>query len=130
MDRPEHEASSGGQGPAASTSYPRWVVGGGAAVSLLAAAGLFVAAPDRPFLWSGALRAGVLLGVFWLALPTKSRPAAWADVKPGPVVIGLATLFLVVRFPKVGVPLAVLLVIVRYVSSRSPFRRKDGRRSA
>jgi len=31
---------------------------------------------------SALLRVGSLLGAFWLALPTKGRPAAWARVSP------------------------------------------------
>lgn len=31
---------------------------------------------------SALLRVGLLLGAFWLALPTEGRPAAWARVSP------------------------------------------------
>lgn len=110
---------------AAARDYRRLVVGLGSAGCLIAAPLMIAYAPDRPMMWGGTLRAGVLLGVLWLALPSRKTPAAWADLKPFPLIVGLLTLWLVARFPKVGVPLAVLLAIASYVGSGR--RRAKGR---
>lgn len=38
--------------------------------------------PGREALHAVLLRVGLLLGAFWLALPSKDRPAAWAKFSP------------------------------------------------
>ncbi len=39
--------------------------------------------PDANEMWvAGFRRAGVMTGAIWLALPTKNRAAAWANVSP------------------------------------------------
>ena len=39
--------------------------------------------PDANEMWvAGFRRAGVMTGAVWLALPTKNRAAAWANVSP------------------------------------------------
>ena len=44
---------------------------------------------------SALLRVGLLLAAFWLALPTRGRPAAWARVSPWTVgLLVLAAVFL------------------------------------
>lgn len=39
--------------------------------------------PDANEMWvAGFRRAGIMTAAVWLALPTKNRPAAWANVSP------------------------------------------------
>ncbi|MCH2212142.1 MAG: hypothetical protein MK110_12630 [Fuerstiella sp.] len=55
---------------------------------------------DSDGLASAFLRVGLLLGAFWLVLPAKDRPAAWARVSPWSVgcVVGLALILPRARF--------------------------------
>lgn len=61
--------------------------------------------------YAASLRMGLLLGAFWLALPSKNREAAWANVSPWTFVAGVALLLMVVRRPRVFVPLLAILAI-------------------
>ncbi|HEX6987402.1 MAG TPA: hypothetical protein VF170_18635, partial [Planctomycetaceae bacterium] len=65
----------------------------------------------------GFLRAGVVLAALWACLPTKDRPAAWADLKPLPAAILLGALVLAVIRPKVGLPVLLVVLAVRWVAS-------------
>lgn len=44
---------------------------------LIGAAVTFFAAADNEGLQGALMRVGLLLGAFWLAMPTKTRPSAW-----------------------------------------------------
>ncbi len=77
----------------------------------------WMASPSQaPSLWTGALlRASLLLGAIWLALPTAYREAAWARVPLWQVAGWLLGLILVARsrIPfKVLIPTAIVGVAV------------------
>lgn len=59
----------------------RGIVGLLAIGCLASAATLLMIGTNQGFA-SALLRVGLLLGAFWLALPTEGRPAAWARVSP------------------------------------------------
>jgi hypothetical protein len=60
----------------------RPLVGVIALVCLVTAAVLWQV-PDSNTMWvAGFVRAGLMTGAIWLALPTKNRAAAWANVSP------------------------------------------------
>ncbi|MFO1092685.1 MAG: hypothetical protein U0992_05125 [Planctomycetaceae bacterium] len=64
---------------------------------------------------AGLIRAGLVLGALWCALPTRARQAAWAGVSPyavGGVAIALAVF---VRHLRVLLPLTVGLAFVAYL---------------
>jgi len=77
----------------------RGLVGILALCCLVAGAALLVSGGNEG-LASALIRVGLLLGAFWLALPTDSRPAAWARVSPWSiaVVVGVAVLLPRLRF--------------------------------
>jgi hypothetical protein len=57
--------------------------------------------------WPGSfLRVGLIMGAFWLALPTRTREAAWARISLWNLIGGLLALLLVVR---AKLPLRLLL---------------------
>lgn len=64
-------------------------------------------------MWQGAFfRVGTVLAAFWLALPSRTREAAWARVPVWQVVGGLLVVLAVARSPtaaKVLIPLALAL---------------------
>lgn len=96
------------------TPVNRSLVGALAAACCGVGAVLWYAWPDQDALAAGCLRAGLLLGAVWLALPTKTRPAAWANISPlvlAPVVLGL----LLVRQMRVFIPLLIVVIAASLV---------------
>ena len=67
-------------------------------------------------LWCGSfVRAGLLLLAFWIALPTKGRAAAWADISPIWIVGFAGGLVFVVRRPRVLLPILAVLFVLSYL---------------
>ena len=60
------------------------------------------------------LRVGLLLGAFWLALPTKDRPAAWARVSPWTVGIVVAVALLLPSAKPI-IPVLVIGVLIGWI---------------
>gem|GEM_PF-1514117 len=60
-------------------------------------------------LWCGSfVRSSLLLGAFWLGMPTQGRAAAWAGFSPSWVLAGIAAVVLlgrVIRQPQILLPL-------------------------
>ncbi|MEO2032886.1 MAG: hypothetical protein ABGZ35_12440 [Planctomycetaceae bacterium] len=52
------------------------------AIACTIAGGLLLITARHAGTASAFVRVGLLLGAFWLALPTRDRPAAWARVSP------------------------------------------------
>lgn len=85
--------------------------------------------PSGANLWPGAfLRVSVVLGAFWLALPTRYREAAWARVPiwhvAGVVIVGVV---ICTRVPlrlliPAGIALCIALLILRPRSKKRPPR--------
>lgn len=66
-------------------------------------------------LWQGGLmRAGLLMGALWIALPTKNRDAAWANVSPWMLAGLIGGVIGIARFPRLFVPLLAILAVVGF----------------
>jgi hypothetical protein len=103
----------------------RSLVGALAAACCGVGAALWFGWPDQEAFAAGCLRVGLLLGAVWLALPTKTRPAAWASISPAVVVVVVLALLLV-RQLRVFIPLLVVVTLAALVlrpRSKSPRRR-------
>jgi hypothetical protein len=105
----------------------RWLVGGATIVCFVASAIVAVLSPEDMLWWGGLLRAGVVLAALWMCLPTKDRPAAWADFSPWAAALFGGALLLAILRPRVGLPLVVVLLVLRYVFRP---RRKPRRNNA
>ena len=104
----------------------RTLVGLISLVCLLTSAGLYLVHGGNEDweMWRGGfMRVGLLMGAFWQALPARGRDAAWAEVSPLTLIGALVCLFIVVRRPKVFVPLFVIVGIVLFLLRL--FRRGD-----
>ena len=75
----------------------RIYVGVLAVLFLAAGLGLMVFQPDKDGMQGALMRVALLLGAFWLAMPTKSRPAAWSKVSPLTVGIAIVSAMLLPR---------------------------------
>jgi hypothetical protein len=95
----------------------RRLLAGLIAVTLLAAAALLwilpgVSTSQAAVMWRGACgRIGIVMAALWMAMPTRTRPAAWAKLNPRSVAaVSLAAL--AIRFPlKLLLPVAGILII-------------------
>lgn len=72
--------------------------------------------PDANEMWvAGFRRAGLMTGAIWLALPTKNRAAAWANVSPWTLIGVVGGIVAVAARPRVlifFVPILVALAIL------------------
>lgn len=78
------------------------------AVVFLLGAAVLILFPEHEGTQAAFLRVGLLLGAFWLAMPTKNRPAAWRPLQskwtlPCIVIVGLLLPRLKVMLPVVAV---------------------------
>lgn len=75
-----------------------------------------------------AARVGIVMAAFWLALPTRNRPAAWANVSISsalPLLLAAVALF---RIPfRILIPLAGLMFLVGVILRPRPVRRPERR---
>ncbi len=74
-------------------------------------------------IWCGSfIRVGLLTGAFWVALPSKGRAAAWANISPWSVFGIVGGMLFVVRRPQILIPfgilLAFLIVIAPYLTGK------------
>ncbi|MFV0445663.1 MAG: hypothetical protein ACK5Q5_18940 [Planctomycetaceae bacterium] len=90
-------------------------------VGLLAVACLLIGAAIGWFdsmqnVWCGSfVRTGLLLGAFWLALPSRGREAAWANVSPWTLALSLLAALLFVRRPRVFFVIIAIVVVAAVV---------------
>jgi hypothetical protein len=75
-------------------------------------------------LWCAAfVRVGLLMGAFWLALPSRRREAAWANVSPYTIVAALVAVFIVARWRSalpVVIGVGALALVLRPRQRRRP----------
>jgi len=85
-------------------------------------------------LWCAAfIRVGLVMGALWIALPTRDRKAAWANVSPVTLVAVLAVAVMLAGRPRVFFPLLVVAAILWFFvrprrSTRTRPPQRDGRR--
>jgi hypothetical protein len=88
-------------------------------VSLIAGAVISMTIGLEDSQWSmwGAsfVRIGLLLIAFWIAMPTRGRAAAWADVSPYWVLGAILFLLLIARRPYIFIPFGIALFILAVV---------------
>lgn len=61
------------------------------------------------------MRVGLLMMAFWLALPSKNREAAWANLPPWVFVAVALSIVLFATRPKVAIPLVLFFGILGFV---------------
>jgi len=78
---------------------------------------------DIRMLQGALLRAGLLMGAFWLALPTKNRDAAWAHVSPRTFIGLILAVIGIAARPRIALPLLAVLAIFGFVLRPRPGKR-------
>ncbi len=70
--------------------------------------------PDNEGLQGALLRVGLLLAAFWLAMPTKSRPAAWKSISSNWTLVGLVIAAIVMPRAKAMFPIIAIIAGIAY----------------
>jgi cytochrome bd-type quinol oxidase subunit 2 len=85
--------------------------------------------PDLP-MWQAAFgRIGLVMSAFWLALPSKGREAAWANVSRSTLIgLVLGVVGVAVR-PKIAVPVLAVMGVLGYLLRPRGKKRPENRRS-
>ncbi len=98
--------------PEKSVSVNRTLVGVIAVACLCA--GLAIGLMDSfANLWCAAfVRVGLVTGALWIALPSRGRDAAWANISPLTLVVVILGALLFARRPKVFFPLLALFAVL------------------
>ena len=86
----------------------------GVIAALCLATGLVVGVLiDFANLWCAAfIRVGLVMGAIWIALPTRDREAAWANLSPGRFIAVLVFSVMLVSRPRVFLPMLVGIAIL------------------
>jgi hypothetical protein len=104
------------------------------AVSCFAAAVILLvittAAPESSMLvlWQGGfVRVGLLMGAFWLALPSRNREAAWANLSPRTIGGFVLAFILMIKIPlRILIPAALVMGAAFLLLRPRPKKRPSG----
>lgn len=89
------------------------------AVACLVASGALMFWPEHEGVRAAFLRVGLLMAAFWLAMPTKSRPAAWKSLQsPWTLPIIVVTAIFLPRLKYMLPVIAVFAVIAWFARPR------------
>jgi hypothetical protein len=105
------------------------------ALGCLATAGaIWAIAPDsqETQLWlAGFIRVGLVLSALWIALPTRTREAAWANVSRGTMIGIVLGVIALARLPlRVLLPLAVAVSIIGFTLRPRAKKRPTARNAS
>jgi hypothetical protein len=85
---------------------------------------------DQTTLWiAGFIRAGSLMAAFWLALPTKNKPAAWAQVSKKTFAGIILAVGAMAARPRVFVPLFAVVLALAFFLRPGRARHRPNRDS-
>jgi hypothetical protein len=75
-----------------------------------------------------AARVGIVMAALWLALPSRGRPAAWANLNVTSAVPLVLAALAVLRVPfRIMMPLSVLVLVAGLVLRPKPLQRPERR---
>jgi len=95
---------------------------------LAAALVLWIAWPEQGLWYGSFLRVGVVMAVFWLALPARGREAAWARISPWALGGIIVAIMLLPRFKHIVIPLVVVIALAAiFLRPRKRVRPPDAR---
>ena len=86
---------------------------------------------DFTNLWCAAfIRVGLVMGAIWVALPSRDREAAWANLSPGRLIGVMVVAVMLVTRPRVFFPMLIGAGVLWFVlrprkSSRERTQRRD-----
>jgi hypothetical protein len=92
------------------------------AITSLAGSVVLLFYPGNEGVQGALVRVGLVMGAFWLALPTKTRPAAWKGMMSGWTAPGLIITALVIPRLKFMFPVVAIIVGIAYFAR--PRKRK------
>lgn len=96
------------------------------AILCLVGAAALMGYPDREGLQGAMVRVGILLTAFWLALPSKNRPAAWKGLSSNWAIAGGIVTAIVIPRARALFPLiAVFLSLAWFAKPRGNNRDQE-----
>lgn len=93
------------------------MVGFSALACLVAAAALRWGAPDvdpNEMAQAAFVRVGLVMAALWIALPTRTRAAAWSGITPASFGTLALAVFLTARFRQAVIPVLIAVGVVGY----------------
>ena len=90
------------------------------AITSLAGAVVLLFYPGNDGLQGALVRVGLVLGAFWLALPTKTRPSAWKGMMSSWTVPGLIITALLIPRLKFMFPVLAIIAGIAYFARPRP----------
>jgi len=75
---------------------------------------IFLNWPHQELWYAGFLRVGVLMVVFWWALPAPGQESSWPKISPWTMVAIVVAIILLPRYKQVIIPLLIALVVVGF----------------
>ena len=94
-----------------------------AATCLATALVMWLCWPDEGLWYGSFLRVGVLMVVFWWALPAPGQESTWPKISPWTMVAIVVAIILLPRYKQVIIPLLIALIVVGFVlRPRARFR--------
>lgn len=101
-----------------SVTLNRWFVGLITVACLAGAAYVRIQHPGELFWWGSLFRAAIVLGTLWFCLPTRDRPAAWANFSPTVAALVIGVLLLAMIRPRLGLPILIGFLLFRAILTR------------
>ena len=83
-------------------------------IGCVVASAILLFYPGNDGLQAALLRVGLLLGAFWLAMPTKTRPAAWKSFSSNWTLVGLIITAIVIPRAKMMFPVIAIIAGIAY----------------
>lgn len=112
----------------------RPMVGVLALACLVIAALIWTMAPDsqETQLWlAGFIRVGLVMSALWIALPTRDREAAWANVSRSTLIGMVLAMLALLRLPfRIVLPLFITVAVIGYTLRPRAKKRPQTRRRA
>ena len=108
----------------------RTLVGVLALVCLGTALAIWIGVPagQNTWMWVGAFtRVGVVMSAFWLALPSRHREAAWANVSPLTFAGIVVAVIALASRPRVALPILAVVAVLWFVLRPRPKQRPSNR---
>lgn len=119
--------------PQGTISLNRTVIGLMALICGIASAVLLGMMATRPensgliYTQGGLARMGLVLGALWLAMPSRNREAAWANISPKFLALLLGAAIVMIRIPpRILIPAAIITGVTIIILRPRPKRRPSG----
>jgi drug/metabolite transporter (DMT)-like permease len=87
-----------------------------------------ISGPAGATLCGVAARVGIVMAALWLALPSRGRPAAWANLSTTSLASAAMAVMAIFRVPfRIMIPLSATVMVLGFVLRPKPLQRPERR---